>query len=222
MTSLSLPRAVVFDGDGVLFDSEKLTNRAFTQVLASHGVEMTLEDTAPFIGFDSTHLVKEVEGLYGIKLEVGEYERQRDMAYEKLCREENGPERIPGIGDLLEWLEEQEIAVALATGASPKKMIFNLNRTGLLERFPHRVTREDVEHGKPAPDIYVEAARQIGFEGSGCFVVEDSIPGLQGAKAAGAIPIAITGSHPEQELREHAEAVFQDHFELLAFLKELK
>lgn len=212
-------RGVIFDGDGVVFDSEHITNEGFREVLRNHGVVVTPEETLRYVGIDTLEILRIVEREHGLSIPPEVYIHEREQVYMRLCEERGAPERIAGIGELLSHLREEQVPVCIASGGSRPKIAFNLERTGLAEEFAITVSAQDVPRGKPAPDIYLEAARRIGVPISECLVIEDTIPGLMGGKAAGAMVAAIEGSHPRGELLAHTPAVYTDHHALLAALR---
>lgn len=212
-------RGVIFDGDGVVFDSEHITNEGFRIVLRSHGVVVTPEETLRYVGIDTMEILRIVEREHGLSIPPDVYIREREEVYMRLCEERNAPERIAGIGELLAHLREERIPVSIASGGSREKIAFNLQRTGLAQEFAITVSAQDVPRGKPAPDIYLEAARRMAVPITQCLVIEDTIPGLQGGKSAGAMVAAIEGSHPREELLAQTAAVYTDHHALLAALR---
>lgn len=214
-----LPQAFIFDGDGVVFDTEELSILAFRRVAAQFGAVYTREDCGRFIGCDTRVVLQLINDDHAIEIDPADYVSRRDNMYEQCCAEANGPRAMPGAVETLDWLDAKGVPYAMASSASPSKLRFNLERTGLLPRFPVHVNGDEVERGKPAPDIFLEAARRLGVDIGRCIVVEDSINGLKGARAAGAAVIAIAGSHPLEELREHAELVFTSPIEMIAWLK---
>lgn len=210
--------AVIFDGDGVVFDSEDLSLAAFRQMMAHHGLRFSREDCSPFIGVGTRHILEYLRREKGLDLDLTEYEASREELYESIAAAEGGVQPMPGIGALLDLLEAAGLPWAMATSASPRKLAFNLNSTNLSERFPVSITGCQVPRGKPAPDIFLAAAARLGVEPAKCLVVEDSLNGLAAARAAGMAAIAIAGSHPDAELLELAAGVFATPGDLAAWL----
>lgn len=213
-------RAIIFDGDGVVFDSETITNQAFCRIMKLHNVNISLEDVGPYLGINTKIMMQKIKEDFGVVIEPENYDRRCEQLYEAICRDQDGPQIIDGILPLLDWLDAKSIPFALATGASPVKMMFNLTRTNLLHRFRTKVTSSEVPNGKPAPDIYREAAHRLGVGVEESIVIEDTIAGLQGARAAGAAAIALAGTQTPEELKPEADLVFISLHELLKFLKE--
>jgi HAD superfamily hydrolase (TIGR01509 family) len=110
--------------------------------------------------------------------------------------EREGLSMKPGVRELLDWLESRAIPRAVATSTRRERARAKLIRTALLPRFDELVGGDEVARGKPAPDIYVEAARRLRVNASDCVVLEDSEPGVRGALAAGMTPIMVPDMRP--------------------------
>lgn len=211
---------IIFDGDGTLFDSEELTNIGFRRIMAERGVHLERADTVPLMGVGPRNLLPEVKRLWGVDFTLEEFRQRREIIYREVCEEFGGPFPMKGVFENLQWLIDHHVPIALATGASPEKMIFNLEQTNLFDFFQVQVSGHDVENDKPAPDIYHLTAEKLGIEISKSLIVEDTIPGLEGGKNAGATVAAVEGTHTRDELKQHSELVFADHFEMLHFFQE--
>ena len=175
---------VIFDCDGVLVDSEVLSNEALRETLAAYGVELTLEETmAEFMGRSRKHMLARSAELAGGTLpdDFGEeYDERRDAAFWR----ELAP--VEGIEEALNEIEADGHATCVASSGDLAKMRLTLGLTGLWDRFEGRIySATDVAHGKPAPDLFIHAAAQMGFAPEDCIVVEDSPAGCEAARAAG-------------------------------------
>jgi HAD superfamily hydrolase (TIGR01509 family) len=173
---------VIFDADGVLVDSEVLSNTALSEALAEISLELTVEQTmAEFMGRDRRHLHRRAEELLGAPLPEGfgaAYDARRDAAFRRELRP------VAGIEEALDALPH--LPTCVASSADHGKLRLTLGLTGLLERFEGRIfSAFDVERGKPAPDLFLHAAERMGFAPADCVVVEDSDPGVEAAHAAG-------------------------------------
>lgn len=210
---------IIFDGDGVVFDSEELSILAFRRTLERFGCTFTREQCSPFIGTGTASLLQTLREQHAVDIDQETYIQLRDEAYHACCLEAAGPVSMPGISELLDWLETNRLPFAIASSASPGKLSFNLERTGLASRFPVLVNGEEVAQGKPAPDIFLLAAKRIGVPIEQCLVLEDSLNGLHGALAAGARAIAIEGSHPLEELQQLTSQIYANPAALLRDLR---
>lgn len=206
---------LIFDCDGVLVDSEKLSCGAWLPVLRAHGVAVELPDIEAFIGKSDRAVVEFFEGQ-GAVLPAGIL-AEREQAYFELAR--GRLQTFAGLREVLEELRRRRLPVAVASSGAPAKIAFSLSEVGLLEFFPIRCSAVEVQRGKPAPDLFLLAASRLGLDPTGCAVVEDAVPGLQAARAAGMKAIGFPSSHAEPVLRQAgAQVVIGSYAELLAQL----
>ncbi len=180
---------VIFDCDGVLVDSEPLSMEVDRDILAENGIAMTLEDVGrQFIGLTFEAFVDKIERDYRITLpkNVTEDKNRRLLAlYERKL------EPAPGIHDTLALMA---LPMSVASNSPRHRVEAAFRIAGLSKFFGDRITTfEDVAQGKPAPDVYVEAAKRARAATGACLVVEDSKAGVTSAVAAGCHVIGFTG-----------------------------
>ena len=176
--------AVLFDCDGVLVDSEPIANRVLAEHLTAVGLVLTpAEVEAQFVGLPLVQSISRIEGLLGHALPTSwyaNYQRARDQA----LREELRP--VAGIHSLLDGLMTQPYKLAVASGAEREKLNLNLQLTRLQSYFRDKTfSGSDVAHSKPAPDVYLLAAKQLGVNPARCVVIEDTVTGTLAGVAAG-------------------------------------
>jgi len=178
---------VIFDCDGVLVDSERLIVRTESRILSHLGWPLTEADIVErFVGRSAAHMRAEVERHIGRSVDWDiEFEaRYRDI----LARE------LVVVDGVVEALDAIAVTSCVASSGSHEKMEFTLGLTGLRERFRGRIfSADDVAHAKPAPDIFLHAAREMGTEPERCAVVEDSVSGVTAGLAAGMTVFAFAG-----------------------------
>ena len=213
-------RAVVFDCDGVLVDSEALSCGAWVPVLARRGIVATIADIRSFIGKSDRAVLDHFERLSGMRL--GErVAMEREEAYFEAAV--GVLQAFPGVRDCITQLSQLGHKLAVASSGSPRKISFNLSQGGLATLLPLTVSAVDVVHGKPAPDLFLLASRRLDCPPSTVLVVEDSVPGLMAARAAGMHALGFSSSHPTAELlAAGAEDVFDDYAQLLPALERLE
>jgi HAD superfamily hydrolase (TIGR01509 family) len=194
-------RAVIFDCDGVLVDSEPLGLRSLQQVLHEVGVERSLDSLARYSGRSHGETLAELEAESGVALLESAVSKQMDERYIRLVEAE-GLHPCPGIPQLLSWLSAHEIPFTLASSGPRRKVLFSLQSTGLETAFPYFLCGDDVVRAKPAPDLYLAAAVLVGVDPTECVAIEDAPSGVRSARAAGMQVIGVTTSFGVSALAE--------------------
>jgi beta-phosphoglucomutase len=191
---------VIFDMDGVLCDSEAfICEAAIRMFKENHGADVAPEDFKPFVGTGEDRFIGGVADKYQVKLDP---KRDKATTYDIYLELIKGRlEPLPGVISFIDDCKRRGMKIAVATSADIIKMNGNLTEIGLpAETFDARVNGLDVEHKKPAPDIFLKAAEQLGLDPARCLVVEDAENGCQAAKAAGAMCLGLTTSFSAQAL----------------------
>ncbi len=188
---MSLPAAVVFDNDGLLLDTEEAWTRAERTLWARRGREFTVEDKRTLIGSSRSMAAVKLEALLE---RPGEGEALMDELLELVMDEAlKGVEPRPGALELLARLSDAGVPLAVASNSEPQFVQRVLSGAGLLEHGPFEtvVTAADIEHPKPAPDIYLEACRRLAVAPASAIALEDSPIGVAAAAAAGMFVIGV-------------------------------
>jgi HAD superfamily hydrolase (TIGR01509 family) len=205
---------VIFDCDGVLVDSERLAVRTEVEILSGLGWPLTEADIVErFVGRSAAYMQKEIERHLGRSID---WEAEFEPRYREVF--ERDLVAVPGI---VEALDQITSPVCVASSGSHDKMRFTLGKTGLFDRFDGRIFSVDqVEQGKPAPNIFLLAADQMGAPPGRCAVVEDSVSGVTAGLAAGMGVFAFAGGVTGSEaLSIQGAVVFDDMRELPAALR---
>jgi HAD superfamily hydrolase (TIGR01509 family) len=213
---------VIFDCDGVLVDSESLACVVHADVLSQHGYAITAEQVHDrFLGRSAREARAEVEAELGRVLPDA-YTAQLKATIDRVFGEKL--QSVPHIAETLAKLPQRK---CVASSGTPTRILSSLTTTGLLDFFaPHLFSALQVERGKPAPDLFLFAAREMNVPPERCVVIEDSVPGIIGATAAGMTVLGFHGgSHCRPEtaggLRSAgAVAVFEDMRQLPALIAE--
>jgi HAD superfamily hydrolase (TIGR01509 family) len=206
---------VIFDCDGVLVDSERISVRIDARVLGELGWALSEgEIVERFVGRSHGYMVGEIERALGTALPAG-----WDDGFNHLYREAFDAELEP-VDGIVEALDAIALPTCVASSSSHERLRYSLGRTGLLDRFRGRIfSGDDVDHGKPAPDLFLHAAAALGAEPERCAVVEDSPFGLEAARAAGMRGYAYAGGLVARErLVGPGTTIFEDMRELPALL----
>lgn len=194
-------RAVIFDMDGVLADSEPLINEAAIAMFAERDLTVQPDDFLPFVGAGEERYIGGVAEKYGYPLDVPTAKRRTYEIYLDLV-----PVKLqvfPGVHDLIRACREAGLRVAVASGADAIKVSANLQKIGLPpETWDVVLTGETVKRNKPAPDIFLLAAEKLGVAANECVVVEDAVNGVRAAKAAGMRCVAVAHTFSPERLHE--------------------
>jgi HAD superfamily hydrolase (TIGR01509 family) len=202
------PQLVIFDCDGVLVDSEPIAIRVLLETLEAEGLSLD-----PATGYERFlgRSLSDTRGIlaadFGVELTDAALERMRQRLYAAF-RAGLGP--TPGISEAIDGLGT---AFCVASSSQPERIRLSLDVTGLLPRFGDRIfSATMVSRGKPAPDLFLHAAGEMGAEPSDCLVVEDSPAGIEAARAGGMGVVAfLGGSHARlPDYRERIAALEPD------------
>ena len=194
-------RAVIFDMDGVLADSEPLICAAACEMFRERGLTVRSEDFEPFVGAGENRYIGGVAEKYGIALDIV---TAKARTYELYLQMVPGKLKVfPGAFELVTACRAAGWPCAIASSADRIKVEANLRKIGLpIERWQAVVTAEDVERRKPDPALFLKAAERIGMPPSRCTVVEDAVNGIAAAKAAGMRCVAVATSFPAEKLSQ--------------------
>ncbi|MER5864865.1 HAD family hydrolase [Kitasatospora sp. NPDC002040] len=202
---------VIFDCDGVLVDSERIAARVQVRLGAEFGWPLTEEEVVDrFIGCSGPSIREQITERLGAPAAARWWER-----FEELHRVEVDA-GLTAVDGLPEALAAITLPTCVASSGSHEKMRHTLGRTGLYERFAGRIhSASEVARGKPAPDLFLLAARRMGVDPAACAVVEDSRPGVLAARAAGMRAFGYAGGLTRAEQLEGPGTVVFDDMRLL-------
>ncbi|HSN91035.1 MAG TPA: HAD-IA family hydrolase [Anaeromyxobacteraceae bacterium] len=182
-------RAVIFDVDGILLDSEENYYLADARLLERYGIPFTREDKRRYVGGGNLDMMVDLRRRFSLPETAEELASRKNAIYLEIARERT--EVYPKMRRLLDRLLGRGVPVAAASGSSPAVLRTLLEATGLARDLPVAVSAEDVRRGKPAPDVFEEAARRLGVPPHECAAVEDSHHGVEAAKRAFMACIAV-------------------------------
>lgn len=208
---------VVFDMDGVLFDTERLCMESWLALSEKYAISNMEEFYPKCIGRNDTDTRALVLEYYGA-----------DFPYEKFCREtslwfhdqidQNGLPVKKGVRELLDFLKEHDWKVGIASSTRCRSVAEHLERAGLREYFSVIVGGDMVEHSKPQPDIYLIACEKLEASPGQCYAIEDSPNGIRAAYRAGMKPIMVPDLlQPDEEMTRLSYKIFKDLKEVLAY-----
>jgi beta-phosphoglucomutase-like phosphatase (HAD superfamily) len=209
-------KAIIFDMDGVLIDSEALHACAKRSAFRLVGIDVSESEIQEFVGQSDKAMVDAIAARHDLSSD------QHDRILKEKMRiyEENEPslEEVPGATCFVRWASDH-FRLAVATSATPRNRRSALHALGIAGFFEVTVDSSDVAHPKPWPDLYEAASTRLGLDGSQCLVVEDAIAGIVSARSAGCLVAALCGTFTmDKLLNAGADFIFQDYQSLRTFL----
>jgi beta-phosphoglucomutase len=186
-------KAVLFDMDGVLVDSENFICSAAIKMFKEKGLHVKEKDFTPFIGMGENRFLGGVAEKYDFPFDVDQDKKRTYEIYQEITR--GKLHALPGVHEFILKCRDKNLKIAVATSADEIKMNTNLSEIGIpVSTFDATVNGLEVERKKPFPDIYLEAAKRLYVNPADCLVVEDAVSGEKAGKDAGCKVLAITGS----------------------------
>ncbi len=190
--------AFIFDLDGTLIDTEKLYRKYWPMALRDYGYELSDERALKLRSLGRPFAPRQFKDWYGEDFDYNLI-RQRRKEYVEGHIEKYGIDLRPGVKEILTYLRDKNITVAIATATDPERTAKYLEMTGISEFFTDIICATMVEHGKPAPDIYKYACEKLNKKPSECFAVEDAPNGVKSAYSAGLKVIFIPDQAPSDD-----------------------
>jgi HAD superfamily hydrolase (TIGR01509 family) len=187
-----MPEAVVFDLDGVLLDSEQLWTESKQELVRESGGRWRADAPTAMMGMSSREWSRYMRDELGVDMDVDEINRDVVRRMEERYRE-----RLPLLPGAVEAVRTlgRRWPLGLASSANREIIDFALDAAGLADEFSATVSSEEVQRGKPAPDVYLEAAHRLGVQADDCLAIEDSSNGMRSAAAAGMAVLAVPNQH---------------------------
>jgi HAD superfamily hydrolase (TIGR01509 family) len=204
---------VIFDNDGVLVDSEPLANAVLAEILTGYGLPLTWRDCIErYLGSTLGRVRALVEAELGHAIPDDFEAQYRGTVYPRLAE---SVQPIAGVATVLDALADAGMAVCVASSAIHERIRITLTKAGLIDRFEGRMfSAEDVASGKPAPDLFLHAAAELGVAPSRCAVVEDAPAGVAAADAADMVVFAYAALTPRHLLAGASGGLFDDMIQL--------
>ncbi len=198
-------RAVTFDMDGLMFNTEDLFDQVGSRLLSRRGHVFSLEVKLKTMGLPGPKAFEVLQREFDLSETYEAFQSEIDEIFSEILPGQL--QTMPGLFQLLELLEVREIPKSVATSSHRGFAESVLGRFQLEPRFKFLLTRDDVVHGKPNPDIYLAAAEMLNVAPGEMLVLEDSLIGSSAAVAAGAFTIAVPTSHSQHQDFSHVDRV---------------
>lgn len=213
--------AVIFDMDGIIFDTERLYYQFWKTVLNNYGYDLTEEIYKETIGVNIRETEKILKKYYANNLPFTDI-YQKVLALTQDHIENNGVPIKEGLFELISLLEERKIPKGIATSTEKAKAFYLLKKASIIEKFDTIICGDEITKSKPEPDIFLEVAKKLNVNPSECIVLEDSENGILGAYRANMIPFLVLDfKHPKKEIMNLAYKVFNSLIEVREYLKEI-
>ena len=211
--------AVIFDMDGVIFDSERATMLCWLELADKYGIKDMEKPYLACTGTNAAMTRQIMLDAYGEDFPYDEYAHEASRMYHE--RYDGG--RLPmksGVVEILDYLKNSGKKIALASSTKKQKVISQLQDAGILNYFDEIVTGDMVEKSKPEPDIFLLACEKIGVSPDRAYAIEDSYNGVRSAYRGGLRPIMVPDLLPaDQEMKNMAEAVIDNLENVVMYLK---
>ncbi|MBF0713732.1 HAD family phosphatase [Gemella sp. GH3] len=214
-------KAVLFDMDGLMFDTESLSTNAFIEMAKKQGYNMTREETHLVLGFKKEAIYDFYENYFsnknidGRKLVDDHYNKIEEVLFTI------GPDKMPYLEELLIYLKDNNYKIAVASSSDLEHINNNLKKNELEGYIDVIASGEEVIKGKPAPDIFLLASERLNISPSNCLVLEDSKFGIQAAYTANMKSIMIPDSiQPDEDTKLKATKILDNLGEVIEFLNK--
>ena len=188
-------KAVVFDLDGLMFNTEDVFNRTGRELLRRRGKELTDAVLSRMMGRRANEAFQVMKDMCELTESIPVLRAESQEIFDSLLEIHLAP--MPGLFELLEQIESRGLPKGVATSSGRTYLINMLERFSLRDRFEPLLAAEDVTHGKPHPEIYLTAAEKLGVEPAEMLVLEDSETGTRAAAAAGAVAVSVPHVHSQ-------------------------
>lgn len=210
-------KAVVFDMDGVLFDTERLCMDSWNHVMKKRGMEKVDDVFEQCIGLNDTDTKALVLQRYGQDFPYEEFKKQASEWFWDIIHKKGLPLKT-GVKKILPYLQQAGYEIGLASSSKYESVINHLKRAEMIDYFSVIVTGDMIEHSKPKPDIYLLACRKLGVEPGEAYAVEDSPNGIRSAHAAGMKPIMVPDLvQPDAEMERLSFLIFEDLIQVMKY-----
>ena len=215
-------RAVIFDKDGTLHDTEKVYHRAWRAAAEQTGVPRIMDFVAICTGTNFARTEQLWQDFYGDAFSFRPFWELRDQIYDQMIEAEGLPIK-GGAYELLDYLRDNGYKIALATSTNAERVQRHLVKSGMQQYFDAVVTGDTVQKGKPAPDIFLIAAERLGVNPADCMGVEDSFNGVRAVRAAGMYTVMVPDMiPPTNEILDLTDACVAELGQIIPILENMK
>ncbi len=211
-------KGAIFDMDGLMFDTEAIWQKNWNLIAAEMGIELDPEFKFSICGTSGALMNSVIERFYHV--EDGAPIAKDCVGRVHKDLESFVPEK-PGVHEILAFFQENGVKIAVASSSTPQQIRSNLRMTDTEKHISAVVSGQSVPHGKPAPDIFLKAAEELGLDPSECYVFEDAFNGVRAGYRAGCRTVMIPDmSQPDDEMKEIAAGIYPDLLQAMEAIRE--
>lgn len=214
-------KAVIFDMDGLMLDTEKLLNVFWKKAAAFYGFNMMDEQVLSIRSLSHDLTEKKLKNEFGSGFDYNAVRAKRIELMNSYVAE-HGVEKKKGLDELLHFLKTTPLKIGVATATDFQRASMYLKYSGVFDFFDDFVCGDEVKHGKPAPEIYLTAAKKLGVKPENCIALEDSPNGIEAAFNAGCMPIMVPDlSQPDDKIKNMLFALCNDLEDVIDVVNKL-
>ncbi len=214
-------KAVIFDMDGVIFDSERIIIELWEDFGEKNNIPHMHDVTIRCVGLNDKATEEVFKEVYGDDYDYRRFQKIISKQYHEMADGGKLPMMI-GVREILDYLKDNGYKIALASSTRTEVVTNQLKAANIYEYFDKVVCGDTVTHSKPHPEIFLKAADQLEVDITKVYIIEDSFNGIRAAHAAGAMPIMVPDMiEPDDEMREKAYKILNNLLEVIDFLKTI-
>lgn len=212
-------KGVIFDMDGLMFDTETLTYKIWQKIMDEEGLDYNLNIFKQTVGVRTSETLKFYESLYGSNIDYNALSKESLKRFWKQIKEEGIPIK-DGLIELLDYLKTKNKKLAVATSTTSDDAIPMLKSANVLHYFDTYVCGDMVKNSKPHPEIFIKAASKLSLSPESCVVLEDSVNGVKAAYKAKTKPIMVPDFiKPSEEIKKMTYAICNNLKETINYIK---
>lgn len=213
-------KAVIFDQDGLMFDTERISKEAWHVVGGQMGIQLDESFLSTIRGANSADVSKRLSEKFGDKIDTEELRTRKYTYFRKILKERELPVKT-GLYELLSYLKENGYKIALATSSTREYSLENLKRAEIESYFKYMVTGNMVKQAKPNPELFLKAAMEMDVPPSQCMVLEDSINGVEAGVRGGFLTVMVPDlTMPDKLLNWHPHRICDSLLEVRDWIAE--
>lgn len=212
-------KAVIFDQDGLMFDTERISVEAWHLVGEEWGIHLEEEFLSTVRGMNVRDAAERFRQELGGSVDYVRFKEEKQERFETMLRQRGVPVK-PGLKELLVFLKEHGYKIAMATASTKEYSLENLREAGIEDYFDYIITGDMVIHAKPDPEVFLKSAEALGERPENCMVLEDSLNGLEAGLRGGFITVMVPDlTQPDEALRSRVDCVCTSLFQVKEMLE---